>query len=119
MLRSSYQNRENVDLSKVAAQKRHETDTGSSEVQIARLTARIVQLAAHLKGNRKDHSANRGLQAILNTRKSLLQYLYSQDRDTYFQVVKTFNIRSVMVGDTRGAARKEDDLKKTSMPATA
>lgn len=71
---------ENIDLSKLPALQRHDADTGSSEVQVARLTARIEQISKHLSQNRKDFAARRGLEAILSQRKSLLQYLYRQDR---------------------------------------
>lgn len=76
----SYKNKENIDLSKVATYKRHDKDEGSSEVQIVRLTARIDQLSKHLATNKKDNSCKRGLEAILYQRKSLMRYLYKQDR---------------------------------------
>jgi small subunit ribosomal protein S15 len=65
----------------VAQFAKNEKDTGSSEYQVARLTARVAQLAAHLATNKKDHAAKRGLQAILNQRKTCLQYLYRRDRE--------------------------------------
>lgn len=77
----SYKNGENINLSRVAEVAKHENDTGSSEYQVARLTARIEQLSKHLQANKKDFSAKRGLQAILSQRKSLLQYLYRKDRN--------------------------------------
>jgi ribosomal protein S15 len=77
---ASYKNKENVDLSKVPTFARSESDVGSSEVQIARLTARVNQISAHLKTNRKDYSGQRGLQAVLAQRKKLLQYLYKSNR---------------------------------------
>lgn len=77
---ASYQNKENVDLSQVAKYAHHEKDVGSSEVQIARLTARVQQISSHLKENRKDHSSKRGLEAVLSQRKSLMRYLYRTNR---------------------------------------
>ena len=77
---NSYKNKENIDLTSVDSYKRHVTDTGSPEYQAARLTARIVQIAKHLKTNRDDFHSRRGLQLILAKRKSLLQYLYRVDR---------------------------------------
>lgn len=77
---ASYKNKENVDLSKVANFARSESDVGSTEVQIARLSARVEQISAHLKSNRKDYSGQRGLQMVLNQRKKLLQYLYKRNR---------------------------------------
>lgn len=77
---ASYKNKENIDLSRVPAYGRHEKDTGSSEIQIARLSARIDQISDHLKMNRKDFAAKRGLVALLSQRKTLLQYLYRENR---------------------------------------
>lgn len=77
---ASYKNKENVDLSKVPAFAQHDKDVGSTEVQIARLTARVEQISGHLKTNRKDFSGQRGLQQVLSQRKKLLQYLYKTDR---------------------------------------
>lgn len=77
---ASYKNKENIDLSKVPTYARASNDTGSPEYQVATLTARIEQISKHLANNRKDHAAKRGLVAILNQRKSLLQYLYRKDR---------------------------------------
>lgn len=77
---ASYKNKENVDLSKVPTFARSESDVGSSEVQIARLTARVNQISTHLKTNRKDYSGQRGLQMVLAQRKKLLQYLYKRNR---------------------------------------
>jgi small subunit ribosomal protein S15 len=53
---------------------------GGSEVQVARLTARVTQISGHLKANRKDVSSQRGLQQVLAQRKKLLQYLYKHNR---------------------------------------
>lgn len=77
---ASYKNKENIDLTKVPSLARHENDVGSTEVQVARLTARVQQISSHLKSNRKDFSGQRGLQQVLNQRKKLLQYLYKKDR---------------------------------------
>ena len=69
-----------TDLSRIPQYKRHDTDTGSPEVQIARLTARVTQLTEHLKANKKDFACERGLKQILGRRKRLLKYLYKHDR---------------------------------------
>lgn len=58
-------------------------DTGSSEVQVALLTSKIGSLAEHLKIHRKDHSSRRGLRAMLNQRRQLLQYLRRNSFDRY------------------------------------
>lgn len=77
---NAYKTLENIDLSKLGTYQRHEKDSGSSEVQVARLTARIEQISSHLANNKKDYAARRGLEAILSQRKSLLQYVYRADR---------------------------------------
>lgn len=77
---ASYKNKENIDLSNLPKFQRHGADTGSTEVQLARITMRVGQLSAHLANNKKDNSSRRGLQALLAQRKSLLQYLYRNDR---------------------------------------
>ena len=58
---------------------KNEQDTGSVEVQIALLTARIKNLTAHLKNNKQDKHSTRGLNKMVSTRKKLLDYLTSQD----------------------------------------
>jgi small subunit ribosomal protein S15 len=77
---ASYKNKENIDLAKVPALAKHENDVGSTEVQVARLSARVEQISSHLKNNRKDFSGQRGLQQVLNQRRKLLQYLHKTDR---------------------------------------
>ena len=57
----------------------HEGDTGSPEVQVALLTARIAYLTEHLKNNKKDHHSRRGLLKMVGHRRRLLSYLYDID----------------------------------------
>uniref|UniRef100_A0A7S3VL77 Small ribosomal subunit protein uS15c n=1 Tax=Dunaliella tertiolecta TaxID=3047 RepID=A0A7S3VL77_DUNTE len=102
----SYKNKENVDLSRVNNYAKHEKDTGSSEYQVALLSARLQQISAHLSTNKKDVAARRGLIAILSLRKRHLQYLYRKDRASYDRMLSEFGIRSVVVGDVRGASRE-------------
>lgn len=71
----------------------HETDTGSSDVQIAMLTARINQLSEHLKANQKDHSSRRGLLKLIGQRKSLLSYIQKEDRERYQALIARLGIR--------------------------
>jgi len=59
--------------------KQHDGDTGSPEVQVALLTARITQLVEHLKKNKKDQSSRRGLLVLVGQRKRLLHYLQRTD----------------------------------------
>ncbi len=72
---------------------RKEGDTGSPEVQIAILTARIKELTEHLRTNKKDHSTRRGLLAMVSRRKRLIAYLARTDRDKYIQVTDALSIR--------------------------
>ena len=72
---------------------RKEGDTGSPEVQIALLTARIVHLTEHLKRNRKDYSTQTGLLALVNRRKKLLAYLARENYERYVSLCAELGIR--------------------------
>ncbi len=72
---------------------RHERDTGSSEVQIAVLSKKIEALTDHLKNHRKDFSSRYGLIRMVNTRRSLLDYLKRTDEPRYQSLIKELNIR--------------------------
>ena len=71
----------------------HEGDTGSPEVQIAILTARINELTEHLKIHKKDHSSRRGLLALVNRRRKLLTYLSRVSFESYAALIKRLNLR--------------------------
>ncbi|MBU0718408.1 MAG: 30S ribosomal protein S15 [Planctomycetes bacterium] len=71
----------------------HEKDTGSPEVQVAILTARIVYLTEHLKANKKDHAARRGLLKMVGRRASLLKYLTRTDRERYRTIISRLGLR--------------------------
>ncbi|KAA6426307.1 hypothetical protein WJX79_004297 [Trebouxia sp. C0005] len=86
-----------TDRSRVAQYKRTPADTGSPEVQIAQLSARVTQLTGHLQIHKKDYASRRGLLAALSTRKSLMQYLLRQDRSAYEKVIKELDIRPLKV----------------------
>ncbi len=73
--------------------KRHETDTGSSDVQIAELTVRINQLTEHLKAHPKDFASRRGLLMMVGKRRRLLDYLKRQSAERYQKVLETCNLR--------------------------
>jgi small subunit ribosomal protein S15 len=73
--------------------KRHATDTGSSEVQIALLTKRIAVLTEHLKDHKKDHSSRFGLIKMVNSRRRLLDYLKTSDLERYQYVIKELGLR--------------------------
>ena len=71
----------------------HESDTGSPEVQIALLSTRIQELTDHLRGNKKDHAARRGLLKMVGRRASLLKYLTRTDRDRYKSIIAKLGLR--------------------------
>ena len=71
----------------------HEGDTGSPEVQIAILTARINHLNEHLKLNNNDHHSRRGLLKMVGQRRSLLSYLQKKDINRYRAIIEKLGIR--------------------------
>ncbi len=77
----------------VAAHARGVADTGSPEVQVALLTARINELTPHFKLHAKDHHGRRGLLKMVNQRKRLLAYLKSNDADRYVALIKKLGLR--------------------------
>ena len=72
----------------------HETDTGSSEVQIAILTEQIQELIKHLKKNPKDNHSRRGLLKMVSKRKRHLDYLKKEDEKKYKKVVKKLGLKA-------------------------
>ena len=72
---------------------REDGDTGSPEVQIALLTARITDLTDHFKAHKKDHASRRGLLMMVSRRSSLLKYLRLHDRKSYLDVIGRLGIR--------------------------
>ena len=73
--------------------RRADNDTGSPEVQIAILTARIQDLTEHLRVHKKDHSSRRGLLMLVSKRSSLLKYLKGTDRTKYLEVIGRLGLR--------------------------
>ena len=71
----------------------HEKDTGSSEVQIALISARIEYLTEHFKLHKKDHHSRRGLLKLVGQRRRLLDYLKSKSYDRYKILIKKLDIR--------------------------
>ena len=71
----------------------HGADTGSTEVQIALLTARINDLNGHFKANPKDHHSNRGLLKMVGQRRNLLAYLKSKDIEAYRKLIESLGLR--------------------------
>lgn len=75
----------------------HEGDTGSSQVQIAILTAEIEELAGHLKAHHKDHSSRRGLLKKVGERRRLLRYLKKEDLKGYEALVIALKLKQAKV----------------------
>ncbi len=73
--------------------KTHEGDTGSPEVQIAILTARINTLNEHFKVNQKDHHSRRGMLKMVGHRRNLLNYLQKKDIERYRAIVEKLGLR--------------------------
>jgi small subunit ribosomal protein S15 len=71
----------------------HDKDTGSADVQVALLTARINDLAEHLKAHKKDHHSRRGLLRLVATRRKLLDYLHLTNEERYRGVIKKLDLR--------------------------
>ncbi len=72
---------------------RHDSDTGSPEVQVALLTKRITQLTEHLRSNKHDESSRRGLLKLVGQRRRLLVYLRSRDLAKYQAIVEQLKLR--------------------------
>ncbi len=77
----------------IEANRVHETDTGSPEVQIAVLTKRINDLTEHLKEHKKDHHSRRGLLKMVGHRRNLLNYLQKKDIERYRAIVAKLGLR--------------------------
>lgn len=77
----------------IEANRTHENDTGSPEVQIAILTKRINDLTEHLKTHKKDHHSRRGLLKMVGHRRNLLNYLAKKDIERYRAVVAKLGLR--------------------------
>lgn len=71
----------------------HDTDTGSVEVQVALLTARVNELTEHLKIHVKDHHSRKGLLMMVGQRRRLLEYLKRSDLDAYRALIDNLNLR--------------------------
>ena len=77
----------------VAKYGRNEADTGSPEVQVALLTARINHLTEHLKEHKKDHHSRRGLLKMVGQRKGLLNYIKAKDIIKYRELISQLGLR--------------------------
>jgi len=83
-----------IDKEKIISEyKTHDGDTGSAEVQIALLTARVSHLTDHLRTHRKDYHSRRGLLQMTARRRKLLDYVKRHDLDKYNELLKKLGIR--------------------------
>jgi small subunit ribosomal protein S15 len=73
--------------------RRHDKDTGSPEYQVAGMTERIFYLTKHLQDHPKDYSTRRGLVALVNKRRRLLNYLFKEDITRYQEIVASLGVR--------------------------
>ena len=77
----------------IAANARSANDTGSPEVQVAIMTARINELTPHFKTHAKDHHGRRGLLRMVSRRRKLLDYLKAKDADRYVALIQKLGLR--------------------------
>jgi small subunit ribosomal protein S15 len=77
----------------ISQYRREDSDTGSPEVQVALLTARINELNEHFKVHKKDHASRRGLLKMVSKRSSLLAYLRNTDRARYLALIGRLGLR--------------------------
>lgn len=77
----------------IAKYKAHETDTGSTKLQVAVLTERINYLTEHFRTHKKDHHSRRGLLRMVSQRKRLMNYLRRTDVESYRQLVQDLGLR--------------------------
>ena len=89
----------------------HKNDTGSSQVQIAILSAEIDELSEHLKQHKHDHSSRRGLLKKVSERRKLLKYLQKEDGKSFIDLAKKLKLKIAkkMIGDEKEKKRKEDE----------
>ncbi len=73
--------------------RKHETDVGSAEIQVAVLTTRILNLTEHFKAHKKDYHSQRGLLQMVGRRKRLLEYLRKNDFNSYKSVIESLGLR--------------------------
>lgn len=90
----------------------HETDTGSTQVQIAILTEEISQLSEHLKQHKHDHSSRRGLLKKVGERRRLLKYLQKEDEKEFMELAKKLKLKIAkkMIEEEEEKLRLEQEL---------
>ena len=89
----------------IASARVHDTDTGSPEVQVALLTARINHLTEHLKANKNDHHSRRGLLKMVGRRRNLLAYLQKKDIERYRALIAKLGLRKSRYEKADGKSR--------------
>lgn len=89
--------------------RRHEKDTGSPEYQVAGMTERIAYLTKHLQQHPKDFSTRRGLVALVNKRRRLLNYLFREDEQRYADLVSSLGVRHKAPAELRVVKRSTLD----------
>ena len=72
---------------------KNNTDTGSTEVQVALLTKKINELSEHFKIHKKDHHSRRGLLGMINNRRKILKYLKGKNEEWYQELIKKLGLR--------------------------
>lgn len=77
----------------IAEYRQNSTDTGSPEIQVALLSAKINQLTEHFAGHKKDHHSRRGLLRMVNKRRKLLDYLKENDEGRYKELISRLGLR--------------------------
>lgn len=77
----------------IAEYRQNSTDTGSPEIQVALLSAKINQLTEHFAGQKKDHHSRRGLLRMVNKRRKLLDYLKENDEGRYKELISRLGLR--------------------------
>ena len=82
-----------VKAKQVKSAQRHDTDTGSPEVQISIITRRIEELSTHLDKNKKDKHSRRGLLGLVAQRRAHLKYLETNNRRAYGKITKALGIK--------------------------
>ena len=82
-----------TEQTEIQALRIHDKDTGSADVQVALLTARINHLTEHFKAHAKDHSSRRGLLLLVARRRKMLDYLKRTANDRYKNVLEKLNLR--------------------------
>lgn len=98
----------------------HESDTGSSQVQIAVLSEEVKRLSGHLKTHKKDHSSRLGLLKKIGERRRLLRYLEREDAQEFEKLVKALNLKVAKKFDKKkGELLEEEALAAEEKPAAS